>query len=306
MNIDRRRNCRVMVVIFTRKLKDSAGAPNAGICGIYIQPRTTMKTAQSVHWNGHLLCAVDIETTGLNPEEHDLLEIAIVPLAPNLEISKVIPPFDMIVLPRDPDRYKRNEVLLRPNDTLADIMTKGSEWHVVADLIEIWKEKLNLPERKKIIPLGHNFRGFDEKFIRYVMGNDFYESIFDYHVRDTMELGLYLNDVADYLREPIPFPKVDLTYMCGCLRIQNIRRHRALGDAVATAELYRRLTTQVGPSLLTTSRLIQCPDGDLKSEREAQICLDDSLPKTRTLNPDSSQRQTPASEGTLPSPSPQS
>lgn len=261
-----------------------------------------MKTHAN-HWNGHLLCSIDIETTGLDTEKNDLLEIAIVPMAPDFKVSDRLRPFEAIILPQDPDRYKKDEKILG-DETLADVILKGHAWHVVADMIELWVQKLHLPERKKIIPLGHNYKGFDEKFIRYVMGDAFYESIFDYHVRDTMQLALYLNDMADFLKEPIPFPKVDLTYVSKCLRIDNTRRHRALGDAVATAEVYRKLVTEVGPSLLTVSRLIQCPPCDLKSEKEARMSSDDSLPHERNPNSSSSPNQTPTSVEKLPPPSP--
>lgn len=258
-----------------------------------------VKSSQSVHWNGHLLCAVDIETTGLDFEKDDLLEIAIVPLNPNLTPSKVLTPFDLVITPRDPEVYKTNQILL-PGMTLSDVMLQGFDWSVAAELLEAWKERLNLPEGKKIIPLGHNYRGFDEKWMRATLGNLTYEYIFDYHVRDTMEMGLFLNDVADYLQEPIPFPKVDLTYMCSCLRVQNMRRHRALGDAVATAELYRLMVTRLAPSLIATSKMLQCPIDDLRIWSAAHKGLAGDRLMQRTEDLCSGPHQMPASEALSP------
>lgn len=257
-----------------------------------------VKSAQSNHWNGHLLCAVDVEVYGESPKDGDLLEIAIMPLNPNFTPSSTLPPFDMVILPSDTDKYKSNQILL-PGMTLADVMLQGLSWDVVAELLETWKEKLNLPEGKKIIPLGHNYRAHDEKWMRWTLGDLTYEFIFDFHCRDTMEVGLFLNDMADWLKEPIPFPKLDLSYMCSCLRVENIRRHRALGDALATAELYRRIVTRLGPNLLATSRLLQCGVDAPKIGSEGHRHSGDDLSISRNSGHQSSPHQTPASESQM-------
>ena len=223
-----------------------------------------VRTEQSKHWNGHLLCSIDIETSGLDPEKDELLEIAIVPLKPNLTINYDLKPFDIIIQPKWPDNFQNNQILL-PGMTLADVMLQGLEAWTAVDLLEQWYEKLNLPERKKIMPLGHNYVAFDRPFLQKWLTEPTYDYIFDYHVRDTMQIGLYLNDLSDYLGQGFPFPKVKLTYMCSCLKIPNMRRHRALGDAVATAELYRQIVTRVGPNLKEVSTLLQCSANDSES-----------------------------------------
>jgi DNA polymerase III epsilon subunit-like protein len=96
--------------------------------------------------------------------------------------------------------------------------------------------------RKKILPLAHNWP-FEAAFMRKWLGTRTFED-FCFGYRDTMALANALNDIADFANDPWPFPKVSLTYLCSQLKVENTNPHDALGDAVATAECYRRLVTR--------------------------------------------------------------
>jgi DNA polymerase III epsilon subunit-like protein len=196
------------------------------------------------HWNGNLLAAIDIETTGLDFRKDEILEIAIVPLAMNLKPHPKVLPFEIIMKPDDPSEYKNNQVLL-PGMTLVDILNRGVEKEMAAQLLIEWFERIPLPERKRIIPLGQNYMQFDRLFLKEWLTDSTYDYIFDYHTRDTMVVALALNDMAAAIQEHVPFPKVALGYLSACLKVSNPRRHRALGDAVTTAEVYRKMVTQV-------------------------------------------------------------
>jgi len=200
------------------------------------------------HLNGDLLCAIDVETTGLDANKHDMWELAIVPLNSQLSPRKDIMPFHSILRP---GRCFLNgeKVLVGDFDPQAIRMNKepfmlalrdGVEQDEVIDHFERWFEALNLAHGKKITPLGQNY-AFDKSFIQKWMGVKHYEQYFHYHYRDTMHVALYLNDVAFFNGEPIPLPKVSLKYLCSQLKITNECAHRAITDAVTEAEVYKRL-----------------------------------------------------------------
>jgi DNA polymerase III epsilon subunit-like protein len=65
-----------------------------------------------VHLNGNLLCAVDVETTGIIPGFHDLIQVAALPLNADLEPLKTVPPFYMNLKPEYPERadYRAKKV----------------------------------------------------------------------------------------------------------------------------------------------------------------------------------------------------
>jgi DNA polymerase III epsilon subunit-like protein len=222
---------------------------------------------QSVHWNGHLLCAIDIETTGLNPKEDQILELAILPLTPDLEPRKDILPFEVLFSPRDVSQFKKDQVVL-PGLTLAELILYGLDEFTIGELLEQWFLKLNLPEKKKIMPLGHNYLSFDMPFLKEVLGPANYDYFFDFHTRDTMTCSLMFNDMADFQSTDYPFPKHSLTYLCSQLRITNHRPHRALADCVATAAVYKRMIMGAGANLVAGAHLLIPQQNDVpKSEK---------------------------------------
>src|SRR5207302_4155191 len=90
-------------------------------------------------------------------------------------------------------------------------------------------------------PLGSNY-SFDRDFLIQFMGGVLsYDYIFRSDFRDTMLAAVHHNDLADWHNERIPFPKYNLQYLCRILGVENPVRHRAIPDALATAEVYRRL-----------------------------------------------------------------
>ena len=194
------------------------------------------------HLNGHILCAIDTETTGLDPVVHEMIEIAIVPLGPDLKPRKDIFPFNFKIRPENVNVIDK-EALSVNKITLEDLYTNGIDPIKASDLFETWFDNLKLPFGKKIVPLGHNW-SFDAKFIEKWLGLTAFNCFFDYHYRDSSAIALFLNDWAEFHNERHPFPKVKLSYLCSQLKVENQRAHRALDDAIATAECYRRLVLQ--------------------------------------------------------------
>lgn len=198
-----------------------------------------------VHWNGNQLCAIDCETTGFDAHFHELIQIAIVPLDSNIQIRKDVQPFNIELIPDHPERADAQATEVH-RLKMADLCANGFDREAAKDLLEAWIDKLGLPLNKggvnrcKIIPLGQNY-AFDMGFIKRWLGVDFYQELFHYHYKDTMIAAAYLNDAAAMQAEDVPYSKIGLKWLCNKLNVQLDRHHDALADAVATAEVYRRL-----------------------------------------------------------------
>jgi DNA polymerase III epsilon subunit-like protein len=200
-----------------------------------------------VHWNGRLLCAIDTETTGLDPYWHEIWQICILPLDSNFNPRRDIVPFYIDIKPECPERIKMEAFKLNRKSLLRALQT-GFDPQKAIDLLQEWFDKLNLPVTKfntpkNIIPLGQNFT-FDKSFMVKWLGQDLYSTFFHYHYKDTMLAANYLNDRAAMHAEKVPYPKVGLTYLCNLLKVKRERSHDALQDCLATASVYRKLLMQ--------------------------------------------------------------
>lgn len=192
-----------------------------------------------VHLNGHILCSIDLETTGLDPSTDEIIQIAIVPLNAELRPWKEKTPFLHYMAPKNPELIDPKKASVS-KDKLSECMIYGLCPDRVADLLAAWYAKLELPEKKRICPLGQNY-AFDMQFLINWLGKLHYESMFDGRYRDTMCAALFSNERADFKGEPVPYPHQSLAHLCKYLKVENINPHDAYSDAVATAEVYRQL-----------------------------------------------------------------
>jgi len=191
------------------------------------------------HLNGHILCAVDCETTGLKAGYHDLIQICVMPLDAELLPLKTFPPFYMTIKPQrpetiDPAAFKVHGI------RYGELMKSAEDPFHASELFEEWFNRMSLAFNKKIAPLGHNY-SFDAGFIKDWLGEDSYETYFDYHVRDTSAACLFLNDRASFGAEDFPYPKMKLGNIAARLGVDNKFAHDALQDCLMTAEVYRRM-----------------------------------------------------------------
>jgi DNA polymerase III epsilon subunit-like protein len=197
----------------------------------------------AVHLNGNLLCAVDTETTGLVAGFHDIIQISVIPLTPALE--PIQPFFTTRLQPKRPQNFDDASTTAH-KITLQEATEFGIDPWTAVELFDEWFNSLKLPERKKIVPLGHNFP-FDRDFIKDFLGGILnYDHVFRSDFRDTMHTALFLNDLADYRSEPIPFPKVNLKYLCSQLGVAHENAHDAFADCVACVEVYKKLLKFAG------------------------------------------------------------
>lgn len=197
-----------------------------------------------IHTNNNLLCAVDVETTGLNFEEHEITEVAILPLNHLLEPNRKYKPFNVIMKPQRLETIQPS-ALKKSGFKLADLLLTGHDPWRTADALEEWFHRLALPPRHNIMVLAHNWP-FDREFLKAWLGPTTFEYIFHPHFRDTMSIGCYLNDRAyDRSDKFFPHPKLSLTALCSQLQIVNKCPHRALYDCVATAEVYKKFVQKM-------------------------------------------------------------
>jgi len=197
-----------------------------------------------VHLKEHVMCVIDTETTGLIAGQHDLVQICILPLDRQIHPlhhinGKSIKPFYLKLKPQRPWTVDPNA--LRVNGlNLNNLIENGVDSEEALDMFQSWFAELELPEDKKIIPLGQNYH-FDRNFILEWLGEELYNRYFHYQIRDTMVTALYLNDRAGFRAHPTPLPKVSLKHLCIELDVPNEQAHDALQDCLATASVYRQM-----------------------------------------------------------------
>lgn len=190
--------------------------------------------------NGHLPCAVDTETSGLDPKKNDIIQIAIIPLAPDFEVSKKHTAFTVLLKPKRPENVSPDLPRKMKNKFL-DACINGMDPWTAVDRFEEWFQKLHLPPRKKIVPVGSNF-SFDQAFLTEWLGGPLnYENYLRSDYRDTHLTALYINDSCDRVNAKIPFPKTNLQYLCACLGLEHPNAHDAIADAFMAAKVYKKL-----------------------------------------------------------------
>ena len=88
------------------RLIPSAPAPH--MRGRRHRPSDAMQTYPGLlHLNGNLLVSVDLETTGRRPGYHEIIQIACVPLGPELKPAPGLLPFYTEIKPNFPERAEQ-------------------------------------------------------------------------------------------------------------------------------------------------------------------------------------------------------
>ena len=189
---------------------------------------------------GHVLCAVDIETTGTEPGYHEVIQVACVPLDQHYEPSKKYRHFYLDgIAPKYPDRQSMDAKTKTRLDAkkLAEECVSQER---AADLMEEWFVSLALPSGKRLVPLAHN-AGFERTMMLDWLGHDTYHAIWDGRARCSMQATAFINDMYYWQGLSDPFTELTLTYVCKRLGIPLENAHNALADTLATAKVYKAL-----------------------------------------------------------------
>ncbi len=158
---------------------------------------------------------IDIETTGLSPANEKITEIAII-LHDGKQVTDT---FSTLIDPEKKIPYRITRMT-----GISNQMVKGKP-----KFYEVAKQIVELTQNRILV--GHNVR-FDYNFLK----NEFKSLGY--------ELNLKTLDTVKLSRKLIPGRKsYSLGLLCESLGIENKARHRAMGDATATAELFSLLLT---------------------------------------------------------------
>lgn len=243
------------------------------------------------HHNDNLLVSIDVETSGLLPGYHEILQIAAVPLGDDYRWNRHLNYFNHIMRPDfvervDPDAVKT----LRRHDTsldydevvvskaaIARFCTEGLEQSKCADMFVSWFEKLRLKPKKRLLPVGHNLQ-FDMAFIKAWLGQDSFDYIFDPRWRDTMCISLFWNDVDAFRGDRCTFKDAKLSSVCTSMKVENMMAHNAFDDCIATAECYANMVKQFNmTAVIPTEEEVQPPAGS--TNERAMLRAEDRLVK---------------------------
>jgi|WetSurMetagenome_2_1015567.scaffolds.fasta_scaffold01440_9 DNA polymerase III epsilon subunit-like protein len=189
--------------------------------------------------NFNLMAAVDVETTGRMPGYHEIIQVAVQPLNSDLEPVEGVHPFYMQVAPNYPERAEKQATQVHGID-IYQLKDNALSQEKAADMFDEWFQNLELPYRKSLIPLAHNW-AFEAGFLKAWLGYEAFNQFFHPHPRDSMLLGIALNDRAYFQAEKAIFSSVGLKSMCQQLKIPHPNAHDALADALAEAKLYKAL-----------------------------------------------------------------
>ena len=187
--------------------------------------------------NGNLPCAIDIETTGGYADEHEIIQIGIQPLDENW--NPTLEPFYTNVKPLKPETAAPEATAVH-GLSIDDLIVAGVHPDQVREDFERWMEKLDLAFARRIIMIAHNGQ-FEVRFLSRFFGDRFFNEAFNANTRDSMSLAIGINDRAVEAGRKPPFERVSLTYLSRVLGVKNPHAHDALHDAIASAEVYKKL-----------------------------------------------------------------
>ncbi len=179
-------------------------------------------TAPTLPLASRSLLFVDVETTGLDPIRHEIIELAAVRVHPTLLF--VQRELTTRVRPQFPERCTEEAAALNGFDP--------EGWDDAPDLysaLELYK-----PIAEGCILVGHNV-GFDREFLANAFRRaGVEEPKLDHHVVDTASLAWPLVAVG-------ALRSLSLGPVCDLLGISNEGAHGARRDVARTMEVYRRL-----------------------------------------------------------------
>ncbi len=169
----------------------------------------------------HNLAFIDIEATGLNILEHEIIEIGCVIATPSLE---VLEKFELKIKPEHIENADKVALKISHYDE------------------DRWQDAMTLKEAMKIfsvkvencIMVGQNV-AFDFSFLEYAFLKTKIKNSMHYHRLDTISIAW-----AKLHRAP-DLEHFSLREMCARFGIKNEYAHTALSDAQATYELYKKL-----------------------------------------------------------------
>lgn len=169
--------------------------------------------------------ALDIETTGLDFTQHEIIEIGCVLFCfdPKKKTFKVEEEFDIKIKPQN--------IELADKTSLKVNKYTPEEWKDAGTLLSALK-KLNKRLDGRVM-VAHN-AVFDHAFIEKAFRENHIKNTLHYHVFDTLSMAFLAIQGSDT-------NQLSLRALCEYFGIENKKAHTALSDAKATYELFVKL-----------------------------------------------------------------
>lgn len=170
-----------------------------------------------IHWNNLIPCAIDVRTTGSNPFENDIIEIGIMAMDGFLKPADDRLPFELKI---KAERHMNFDPEFISYKKLVEHLTNPSTYDpfFAADLFIKWFEHLQLREGKKFLPVAYNYP-FMMPFLKFWLGTNNFDHMFDYRFRDILSLANAMNDAAAIRHHEPVFEKLDFPYICNVLGV---------------------------------------------------------------------------------------
>lgn len=116
---------------------------------------------------------------------------------------------------------------------------KGTPRDKVAHYLKQWFKEMKLDEKKRIVPLSHNYAR-DMVFLERWLSEE-YPEIFSYNHRDIQTAALFMNDVCASRAEPVRHAKTDFSYIANNYKVEQLTKHNAASDCLTLAKVYKRM-----------------------------------------------------------------
>lgn len=190
------------------------------------------------HINENMLCSIGMILTGRDISQHEILEIAILPLDCGLDIRKDRLVFHMGMKPERTDNIDFGHQRME-RSIVANRIMNSKDSFVVADLFIKWFDTLRLATGKQIVPLAWNWP-LESLFLRSWLGHKTFEYLFDWKYRDVLSTGNHLNDTLDQSANTVKYPKVTLGSMAIRHDLTRIKPENAITRAKLIMEVYKK------------------------------------------------------------------
>ena len=177
--------------------------------------------------------SIDLETTGLDHESHEIIQIGAVCAdivlddSTNQFVVKEVGNFSSLIKPVFTNNISKEAMKV---NCLAkqDLDVAPSSHTVRGDFIEWWEEVLG---GEKMLVLGQNYGGFDKPFLEKFL-QIFYDRMFDYHNIDTWSESELLQRLG-IIPEGVKLSLESVTEHFDEVRLS----HSALSDAYSAIHL---------------------------------------------------------------------
>ena len=165
---------------------------------------------------------LDLETTGLDPEQHEIIEVGLL-VCEATPLLPIVGELCLKVRAEHPERA--DEKALEINGRTRESLSEGVPFEAALR----WMR----PQIEGQIIAGHNVSGFDLRFLRKGYG----EEPWDHHVLDSNALAFPLWFHGE-------LGSTSLRAICAHFGVVNLNPHTARADAYATREVLIHLLSE--------------------------------------------------------------